>query len=35
MKLNVAIDMIWSNNITDVKTIIGLLWFQKIKNTVK
>ena len=35
MKLNVAIDMIWSNKITDVKTIIGLLWFQKIKNTVK
>tara|TARA_B100001564_G_scaffold255555_1_gene217502 strand:+ start:437 stop:982 length:546 start_codon:yes stop_codon:yes gene_type:complete len=35
MKLNVAIDMIWSNKITDVKTIIGLLWFQKIKNTLK
>ena len=35
MKLNVAIDMIWNNKITDVKTIIGLLWFQKIKNTLK
>ncbi len=30
--LNAAIDMIWNGEITDVKTIIGLLWGDKILN---
>ena len=25
-----ALDLVWSNKITDVKTIIGILWYQKI-----
>ena len=28
-KLNEAVDMVWSGKITDVKTIIGILWAQK------
>ena len=28
--LNIAIDMVWNGKITDVKTIIGLLWAEKI-----
>ena len=29
-KLNEAVDMVWSGKITDVKTIIGILWAQRI-----
>ena len=29
-KLNKAVDMVWSGEITDVKTIIGILWAQRI-----
>ena len=29
-KLENALEMVWSGNITDVKTIIGLLWAQRI-----
>ena len=29
-KLKEAVDMVWSGKITDVKTIIGILWAQKI-----
>ena len=25
-----ALDLVWSNKITDVKTIIGILWYQRI-----
>jgi len=25
-----ALNLVWSNKITDVKTIIGILWYQKI-----
>ena len=32
-KLEDAIDMVWSGEITDVKTIIGLLWAQRIFKT--
>ena len=28
-KLNEAVDMVWSGKITDVKTIIGILWAQR------
>ncbi len=28
-KLNKAVDMVWSGKITDVKTIIGILWAQR------
>jgi NTP pyrophosphohydrolases including oxidative damage repair enzymes len=28
-KLNDAVDMVWSGKITDVKTIIGILWAQR------
>ena len=28
-KLNEAVAMVWSGKITDVKTIIGILWAQK------
>ena len=31
-KLDVAVDLVWENKITDVKSIVGLLWLQKIKN---
>ena len=31
-KLEVAVDLVWENKITDVKSIVGLLWLQKIKN---
>ena len=30
IKLNKAVDMVWSGQITDVKTIIGILWAQRI-----
>ena len=30
--LEEALELVWSNKITDVKTIIGILWFQKICN---
>jgi ADP-ribose pyrophosphatase len=30
--LEEALELVWSNKITDVKTIIGILWFQKINN---
>lgn len=30
--LEKALELVWSNKITDVKTIIGILWFQKICN---
>ncbi len=29
-KLNEAVDMVWNGKITDVKTIIGILWAQRI-----
>ena len=29
-KLEEAVDMVWSGEITDVKTIIGILWAQRI-----
>ena len=29
-KLNEAVEMVWSGKITDVKTIIGILWAQRI-----
>ena len=29
IKLNKAVDMVWSGKITDVKTIIGILWAQR------
>ena len=32
-KLEDAVDMIWSGEITDVKTIIGLLWTKKVMNS--
>ena len=32
-KLEEAVEMIWNGNITDVKTIIGLLWAQRIYKT--
>jgi len=32
-KLEDAIDMVWSGEITDVKTIIGLLWTKKVMNS--
>ena len=28
-----SVDLIWENKITDVKTIIGLLWLQKIRDS--
>ena len=28
-----SLDLIWENKITDVKTIIGLLWLQKIRDS--
>ena len=28
--LDKALNLVWSNKITDVKTIIGILWYQKI-----
>jgi len=28
--LNDALELVWSNKITDVKTIIGILWYQRI-----
>ena len=28
-RLNKAVDMVWSGKITDVKTIIGILWAQR------
>ena len=28
--LDKALDLVWSNKITDVKTIIGILWYQKL-----
>ncbi len=31
-KLEDAIDMVWSGKITDVKTIIGLLWAQRVMS---
>tara|TARA_Y100000768_G_scaffold326488_1_gene263822 strand:+ start:1838 stop:2383 length:546 start_codon:yes stop_codon:yes gene_type:complete len=30
--LNDALELVWSNKITDVKTIIGILWYQRIFN---
>ena len=30
--LEKALELVWLNKITDVKTIIGILWFQKICN---
>ena len=30
INLNNAVEMVWSGKITDVKTIIGLLWANKI-----
>ena len=30
--LNDALELVWSNKITDVKTIIGILWYQRILN---
>ena len=30
-----ALDLVWSNKITDVKTIIGILWYQKIYHESK
>ena len=32
-KLEDAIDMVWSGEITDVKTIVGLLWTKKVMNS--
>ncbi len=32
-KLEDAIDMVWSGEITDVKTIIGLLWTKRVMNS--
>ena len=32
LHLEDALEMIWNNQITDVKTIIGLLWFDKINK---
>ena len=32
-KLDESLDLIWANKITDVKTIIGLLWLQKIRES--
>ena len=32
-KLEDAVEMVWSGKITDVKTIIGLLWAQRIFKT--
>ena len=32
IRLDVAVDLVWENKITDVKSIVGLLWLQKIKN---
>ena len=29
-QLDKALNLVWSNKITDVKTIIGILWYQKI-----
>ena len=29
-KLDKSLFLLWSNKITDVKTIIGILWYQKI-----
>ena len=32
IKLDIALKMIWESKITDVKTIIGLLWLNKLKK---
>ena len=32
-ELDKSLDLIWENKITDVKTIIGLLWLQKIRDS--
>ena len=32
-ELDESLDLIWANKITDVKTIIGLLWLKKIRDS--